>query len=124
MRGQRAVLVPFVVLAVLAGAAARAEAVETGQVVAEATLVTVDGGVAPLLDRASGATAIVFFRTQQERSLETLRMVARCQPQLAGKPIRWVVRRGGEGVRRGARARPEDRGGRGGQAGLQAMKGR
>src|SRR6266511_25994 len=103
MKGQHAVLVPFAVLAALTGVAARAEAIETGQVVAEATLETVDGGTAPLVDRASGATAIVFFLTQQERSLETLRMLARCQPQLAGKPIRWV------GVVPGDTARPEAR---------------
>jgi len=103
MKGQHAVLVPFAVLAALTGVAARAEAIDTGQVVAEATLETVDGGTAPLVDRASGATAIVFFRTQQERSLETLRMLARCQPQLAGKPIRWV------GVVPGDTARPEAR---------------
>ena len=90
MEGLRAVLAPFAVLAALTTLAARVEAVETGQVVAETTLETVDGGKAPLVDPGSGATAIVFFRTQQERSQETLRMMARCQPQLAGKPVRWV----------------------------------
>ncbi len=90
MGGLRAVLAPFAVLAALTTLAARVEAVETGQVVAETTLETVDGGKAPLVDPGYGATAIVFFRTQQERSQETLRMMARCQPQLAGKPVRWV----------------------------------
>ena len=90
MKGQRAVLVPFAVLAALGAVAARAEAVDTGQLVPEATLKTVDGGSGPLVERGSAATAILFFRAEQERSLDTLRTMAQCQPQLAGKPVRWV----------------------------------
>jgi len=90
MQGHRAFLAPVAILAAAVSVAARAEAVETGQVVPEVTLRQLDGGTAPLVDRTAGATAIVFFRVEQERSLETLKLMARCQPQLAGKPVRWV----------------------------------
>jgi hypothetical protein len=90
MHGHRAFLAPVAILAAAAAVAARAEAVETGQLVPEVTLRQFDGGAAPLVDRTAGATAVVFFKTDQERSLETLKIMARCQPQLAGKPVRWV----------------------------------
>jgi hypothetical protein len=90
MRRQRGFFASAAVAAALAACGARAEAVETGQVLGDVTLARIDGGAAPLLDRAAGATAIVFFRTEHERSLETLTRMAECQPQLAGKPVRWV----------------------------------
>jgi hypothetical protein len=86
-----AVLAPFVALGgVVAVTAARAQAIESGQVLPDVTLRRVDGGSAPLVDRAAAATAVVFFRAPHERSEETLRMLAACQPRLAGKPVRVV----------------------------------
>ncbi len=90
MRGNRALLVPFVALAAAAALAARAEAIETGQVLPDVTLQRVEGGSAPLFDRTSTVTAVVFFRAPHDRSEETLRMLATCQPKLAGKPVRVV----------------------------------
>ena len=90
MHGHRAFLAPVAILAAAAAVAARAEAVETGQVVPEVTLRQIDGGTAPLVDRTAGATAVIFFKAQQERSLDTLKIMARCQPQLAGRSVRWV----------------------------------
>jgi tetratricopeptide (TPR) repeat protein len=90
MYGHRAFLAPAAILAALSAFAARPAQTETGRVLAEATLRRIDGGAAPLVDRASGATALIFFKPGQERSLETLRLMARCQPMLAGRPVRWV----------------------------------
>ncbi|HET8541789.1 MAG TPA: hypothetical protein VFL83_18070 [Anaeromyxobacter sp.] len=90
MHSQRALLAPAAILTALAAVAARAEAIETGQVLGDLTLARIDGGSAPVVDRAAGATALLFFKTQQERSLETLKVMAGCQPRLAGKPVRWV----------------------------------
>lgn len=86
----RAFLAPAVIAVALAAFAARAQAIETGQVLPELTLRGIDGGAFPLVERASGATALVFFKTPHERSRETLDVMARCQRQLAGKPVRWV----------------------------------
>jgi peroxiredoxin len=86
-----AMLAPFVALGgAVAVPAARAQAIESGQVLPDVTLARVDGGSAPLIDRASSATAVIFFRAPHERSEETLRMLAACQPRLAGKPVRLV----------------------------------
>lgn len=86
----RAYLAPAAALAALVAMLARAEAIETGQVLPDATLAKADGGSAPLVERASSATVVVFFRGEQERSEETLRMLAACGPRLAGKPVRLV----------------------------------
>jgi hypothetical protein len=90
MSGKRAILVPIAVVAVAAAAGARAQAGETGQVLPDVSLTSVDGGTAPLVDGSSTATAILFFRAGQERSEETLKMLAGCEPRLAGKPARIV----------------------------------
>ena len=91
MKVKWAMLAPFVALGgAVAVPAARAQAIESGQVLPDVTLARVDGGSAPLIDRASSATAVVFFRAPHERSEETLRMLAACQPRLAGKPVRLV----------------------------------
>jgi tetratricopeptide (TPR) repeat protein len=90
MNGKRAMLVPVAVLAAIAASGARAQAGETGQVLPDVSLTRVDGGTAPLVDGAAAATALVFFRAGQERSEETLRMLAGCESRLAGKPARIV----------------------------------
>jgi tetratricopeptide (TPR) repeat protein len=90
MHPLHALLPTAAILAGVAAPAARAEAVETGQVLAEATLRTVDGRAAPLLERGAGATALVFFKAPHGRSEEALRLMAGCQGRLAGRPVRWV----------------------------------
>lgn len=89
MYGVRAQLVFAAVI--WAGAfAAEAAAYETGKPVPDAVLRVVGGGTAPVLDRATAVNVLVFFRSPHERSDETLKMLARCQPALAGKPVRFV----------------------------------
>jgi hypothetical protein len=79
-------------LAVLGVAApvAAAEAPLAGRVLPEVALPVAQGGSAPLVDRASAATALVFLRAGHERSLETIRMLAGCQARLAKEPVRLV----------------------------------
>ena len=90
MFGMRARLAAATLLWTASAIGASAQAVETGQVVPDLTLKRIDGGTAPIVERASGATALVFFRAQHDRSQDTLRMLAACQPRLAGKPVRFV----------------------------------
>jgi tetratricopeptide (TPR) repeat protein len=69
---------------------ASAEAFEAGKPVPEVTLKEVGGGTAPVVDRTAAVNALVFFRAPHDRSEETLKMLAACQPKLAGKPVRFV----------------------------------
>jgi len=54
-------------------------------------LATVDGGRAPLLSRAGEVSVFVFARPGQEHSARTLREMAGCARDFAGKPVRLVV---------------------------------
>ncbi len=90
MAAKRAWLMAVVASAALGAMLARAEAIETGQLLPDATLRRADAGSAPVVDRAALATAVLFFRGGQERSEETVRMLAACAPRLAGKPVRIV----------------------------------
>jgi hypothetical protein len=112
MHAHRAFLSAAAFAVGLLAPAARAEGVETGQVLAEATLRRIDGGSAPLIERSSGATALVFFKPGQERSLETLRVMAGCQPGLAGRAVRWVGIVPGDADPAGAREAVEASGAR------------
>jgi hypothetical protein len=69
---------------------ANAEAFETGKPVPEVVLKQVAGGTAPVVDRTVSVNVLVFFRSPHERSDDTLKMLAGCQPKLAGKPVRFV----------------------------------
>jgi hypothetical protein len=51
----------------------------------------VDGGREGLLSSQARAKVFAFFRPRQEHSIELLRNLARCQEQLAGKPVPWVA---------------------------------
>ena len=60
-----------------------------GTPVAEAEAETLGGGRAPLL--VPGRVGVlVFFRPAQERSEDTLRRMAGCEPSFAGKPVHLV----------------------------------
>jgi tetratricopeptide (TPR) repeat protein len=74
--------------AVPPAAAARAEA---GTQVDDVELRTLAGGRERLLSSRAKANVFVFFRSNQERSLETLRELAACEKELAGKPVHWVA---------------------------------
>jgi hypothetical protein len=89
MYRHRAFLVPAAALAALAAFAARAEAVETGQVLGD---VTPRGSTAArrpwsIARRRHGARVL---QDAAGALLATLKAMASCQPQLAGKPVRWV----------------------------------
>ena len=55
-----------------------------------AELATVEGGKAQLLSTSSRANVLVFFRTDQDRSLDALRQLAGCEKELGGG-VHWVA---------------------------------
>jgi tetratricopeptide (TPR) repeat protein len=67
------------------------EHVAVGEVVDDAELRTLDGGRHPLAAKGAKANVVVFFRPQQEHSLDTLKDMAACEKDLAGKPVHWVA---------------------------------
>lgn len=84
--------VPFALLTFFAAfpppASARAE---NGTVVQQVELQTLAGGREKLLSPRAKANVFVFFRPNQERSVDALKQMAACQKELAGKPIWWVA---------------------------------
>jgi hypothetical protein len=54
-------------------------------------LAQLGGGSAELLSRTAAVSVFVFFRPGQDRSLQTLAMLARLQREFAGKPVRMVA---------------------------------
>jgi tetratricopeptide (TPR) repeat protein len=87
-RPLRRVLLAALVAAPLGAAQAHAE---LGRVVEDVELERAGGGREGLLAPGAQATAILFVRAGQERSLDALRAVARCQQVLLGRPIRFVA---------------------------------
>jgi hypothetical protein len=65
--------------------------VEVGQRVDDEELPTIDGGREPLLSRKALANVLVFFRPGHDRSLATLKAMAGCEKEFAGRPVRWVA---------------------------------
>ncbi len=65
--------------------------VEVGQSIENEELPTLDGGREMLLSRAALANVFVFFRPSHDRSLQTLKAMATCEKEFAGKPVRWVA---------------------------------
>jgi len=64
--------------------------VAVGDALENPALRTLDGGTAELLSRRHQASVFVFFRPQQEHSLDALLDLAAVQKELAGKPVRFV----------------------------------
>jgi tetratricopeptide (TPR) repeat protein len=92
----RRVSVALLIAASVASLAARAEPAEIGRVLEDVKVRRIDGGVAPLFDRASSATVLVFFRPGHERSAEALQSVGQCRASLAGRPVGWLAVAPGE----------------------------
>lgn len=67
---------------------ARAEA---GTQVENVELRTLAGGKEKLLSAKAKANVFVFFRPNQERSLDALKQMAACEKELAAKPIHWAA---------------------------------
>ncbi len=82
----------FLLVAVAAlsplGAQAYAEA---GTPVDNVELRTLAGGKERLLSAKARANVMVFFRPNQERSTDALKQMAKCEKDLAGKPVHWVA---------------------------------
>ncbi len=64
--------------------------VQIGDVVQDVQLQTLDGGQARLLQKGVKANVFVFFRPEQERSVDTLKDLATCEKEFAAKPVRFV----------------------------------
>lgn len=91
----------LVLAAACAGAAltAPARAEVSGATVDDVRLKTLEGGPAPLVEAASVATVVLFFRSGHDRSVDALRALGGCQGSLSKKPVRLVgVVSGGEPV--------------------------
>jgi tetratricopeptide (TPR) repeat protein len=51
---------------------------------------TLEGGTAQLLEKGAGASVLVFFRSEHDRSVEALRAMGECQAYFGKKPVRFV----------------------------------
>jgi tetratricopeptide (TPR) repeat protein len=88
MRARAVVLLTAVaVCSIPPGAAAFAE---VGTQIDPVDLPALAGGKAPLLSKTVRANVLVFFRADQERSLDALRQLAACEKELT-KGVRWVA---------------------------------
>lgn len=64
--------------------------VQVGERIDDVELRTLEGKRDRLLSRGTKANVFVFFRPQQERSLDTLKELATCEKEFATKPVRFV----------------------------------
>lgn len=64
--------------------------VQVGDPVGDVVLRALDGRREHLVARGAKVNVLVFFRPGHERSLDTLRDLARCERELAAKPVRFV----------------------------------
>jgi hypothetical protein len=64
---------------------------QIGDPVENAELPTLEGGKAQLLSKKALANVFVFFRPGQDHSLTTLKWMAECEKEFAGKPVHWAA---------------------------------
>jgi len=64
--------------------------IQIGDHVDDVELPTIDGRREHFLARGAKSNVFVFFRLEQERSLDTLKELASCEKDFAGKPVRFV----------------------------------
>ena len=84
--------IPLALLASFAAVHPSAQArAEPGTQLEDVELRTLEGGKERLLSRKVKANVFVFFRTNQERSLDALKQMAACEKELAGKSIHWAA---------------------------------
>lgn len=92
VRRLRAVLaLAAAALAAWPGAGAAFSNVALGAALENPVLPTLDGGRAELLSREHVASLFVFFRPQQDHSLDALRELESIRRELAGRPVRFVA---------------------------------
>jgi tetratricopeptide (TPR) repeat protein len=64
---------------------------EPGTMVENVEMKTLAGGKEKLLSNKVKVNIFVFFRPNNERSLDALKQMATCEKELGGKPVRWVA---------------------------------
>ncbi len=64
---------------------------DSGTLIDNVELRTLAGGREKLLSSKAKANVFVFFRPNQERSLDALKQMAVCEKELAGKSIHWAA---------------------------------
>ncbi len=64
---------------------------QVGDLVEDRELRTLDGRRERLLGKATKANVLVFFRTEQKHSLDTLKSLAAQEAEFARKPVRYVA---------------------------------
>ncbi len=64
--------------------------IQVGDPVQDAELRTIDGRKEHLLGKGALANVFIFFRPEQDRSLDTLKDMASCEKEFAAKAVRWV----------------------------------
>lgn len=65
--------------------------VAVGDVVEDAELRTLDGATHRLVAKGAKANVLLFFRPQQDHSVDTLKDMAACEKAFVGKPVHWVA---------------------------------
>jgi hypothetical protein len=80
-----------VILALWLAPGVAAGAAEAGRTVLNEELPTLDGGRAPLLSSKARVNLVIFFRPSHDRSLDTLKAMAGCEQEFAGKAVHWVA---------------------------------
>ncbi|HEY6004088.1 MAG TPA: tetratricopeptide repeat protein [Anaeromyxobacter sp.] len=83
--------IPLALLTSLAAAPAAEARAEPGTRIENVELRTLAGGKERLLSTQVKANVFVFFRSNQERSLDALKQMAACEKELAGKSIHWAA---------------------------------
>lgn len=64
--------------------------IQVGDTVEDVELRTLDGRKEHFIQKGLTANVFVFFRPEQEHSLDTLKDMARCEQEFEKKPVRWV----------------------------------
>jgi tetratricopeptide (TPR) repeat protein len=65
--------------------------VEVGQTIENEEMPTLDGRREALLSKKALANVFIFFRPNQDHSLETLKAMAGCEREFAQKQVHWVA---------------------------------
>jgi tetratricopeptide (TPR) repeat protein len=74
----------------LASAGENERRVQLGDPVDDVELKTLDGRKEHFLQKGVAANVFVFFRLEQERSLDTLKDMAACEKEFERKSVRWI----------------------------------
>jgi tetratricopeptide (TPR) repeat protein len=64
--------------------------VQLGEQVEDVQLLTIDGRKEHFLQKGLAANVFIFFRPEQERSLDALKEMAACEREFEKRPVRWV----------------------------------